>query len=90
MTDTAIALVAAILGSGGLGAGITAWITNRGGPENRLIDQLQEMVDDLRKTNADAQRREAVLMNYAWECQRHINDGKPPPPPRWPNDLITR
>ena len=98
MSEAAIvALIATIVGSGGIGAAITAWVTNRGTPENKLIDQLQEVVDQQRAINAEqresveaAQRREASFLNYIWELQGHINSAKPPPPPSWPDDLITR
>jgi len=98
MSDTTIALlITAVLGSGGVGAGITAWIANRGNPENRLIDQLQEIIDQQRAINAEqreaveaAQRREASFLNYIWTLQGHINTRKPPPPPSWPDELVAR
>lgn len=95
-----VTLILGALGSGGIGAVVSAWIMKRPDPvlrENSLIDQLQEMLEagrvrevESKREARESQRREASLLNYVWTLQRHINSGQPPPPPQWPDDLIAR
>lgn len=63
-----------------------------------LIDQLQEERDtDRTKNAADIARltdrmdgmehRERLLLDYVEDLRMHISNGRPPPPPQWPEGL---
>jgi hypothetical protein len=55
----------------------------------QMIDQHQEDIVELRKEIARLQRQVRVQGDYIGVLRRHIGDGQPPPPPAWPESLIT-
>ena len=84
--------VVAVIGFGG--AWLTSKIQNKGRPENVLIDQLQEeltrhssRISSLESEQTKAKKRERIRDDYINKLRRHIEDGNPPPPPAWPDDL---
>ena len=88
-------LVAALLGTGGIGAPIRSNIP-KGTRENALIDQYQEhsreqdaAIASLQSAVRALQRREHVRDDYIMLLRQHIAEGKPPPPPSFPPALIT-
>jgi hypothetical protein len=54
-----------------------------------MIDQLQEEMGTLRREVADLRRTQRLQGDYIGELRRHIADGHPPPPPPFPQGLIT-
>lgn len=87
-----VALALALLGSGGLATIVVELIrrsATKGNRENVFIDQLQEERMRLTELVDKGQSREALLWQYAFELQLHINNGNPPPPPPWPAGLIS-
>jgi hypothetical protein len=88
MPTIVVALIAGV-------AGIAVAILNRGGArENALIDQLQEQVETALKRAAatDARldaslRRERIRDDYIHTLRDHIDQGKKPPSPPWPEGL---
>lgn len=56
---------------------------------NQLLDQHQEDIVALRAQVARLERNQRIQGDYIGELRRHIADGQPPPPPAWPEGLIT-
>ncbi|MDF2045161.1 hypothetical protein P2P98_03225 [Microbacterium sp. Kw_RZR3] len=81
MPTIVVALIAGI-------AGIAVAILNRGGArENALIDQLQEQVNSLETRLNASLRRERIRDDYIHTLRDHIDQGKKPPSPPWPDGL---
>jgi cell division protein FtsB len=55
----------------------------------KMIDQMQEDVAELRREVATLQRQVRIQGDYIGVLRRHIGDGQPPPPPSWPDGLIS-
>jgi ribosomal protein S4 len=55
----------------------------------QMIDQHQEENAELRKQIAALQKQTRIQGDYIGQLRKHIADGQPPPPPAWPNGLIT-
>jgi cytochrome c553 len=55
---------------------------------NELIDQLQEERKETRVRLTGLEVRELIRDDYIHALRQHITDGKPPPPPTWPEALI--
>lgn len=55
----------------------------------QMIDQHQEDIVELRKEVAQLRRTQRIQGDYIGQLRKHIADGQPPPPPAWPDGLIT-
>ncbi|GAB1642520.1 hypothetical protein [Krasilnikovia sp. MM14-A1259] len=55
----------------------------------QLLNERQEEVASLRKELSESRRRERIQGDYIGVLRRHIADGDSPPPPAWPDGLIT-
>jgi hypothetical protein len=55
----------------------------------QLLNEHQEDLADLRKEMAEMRRTQRIQGDYIGSLRRHIADGNPPPPPAWPDGLIT-
>lgn len=55
----------------------------------QMIDQHQEDIAALRQEVADLRRNQRIQGDYIGKLRRHIADSQPPPPPDWPDGLIT-
>lgn len=86
-------IVAAITAFGVL---VSAYLTNQ--VSNRklksdtglmLLDQHQEDIAALRMRVAQLERNQRIQGDYIGHLRKHIADGQPPPPPAWPDGLIT-
>lgn len=55
----------------------------------QMIDQHQEDIAALRKEVAELRRTVRIQGDYIGQLRRHVADGNPPPPPTWPDGLIT-
>lgn len=55
----------------------------------QMIDQHQEDIAELRKEVAALRRTQRIQGDYIGQLRKHIADGNPPPPPAWPDGLIT-
>ncbi len=54
-----------------------------------LLNEHQEEIAALRKELAEVRRTQRIQGDYIGQLRRHIADGNPPPPPAWPEGLIT-
>lgn len=93
-----VALAVAVVGA--LGSG--GYFAARGKNKTDLLDQYQEDRKsdrdrmDKQDVKIEAQdskiqtllRREITMRNYVLELRRHIDEGKPPPPPAMPAELM--
>lgn len=55
----------------------------------QLLNEHQEEIASLRKELADVRRTQRIQGDYIGQLRRHIADGSPPPPPAWPEGLVT-
>lgn len=78
-TETLLAILA-ILGGGGLFATVVgkAFPQREGASVRRAANQ---------KDIADLQNDMRILSDYVHDLREHIANGKPPPPPDWPEGL---
>ncbi len=79
-----------------LGVVVAAYFTYRGSNRklrsdagHQMIDQHQEEIAALRVEVAALRRTQRIQGDYIGVLRRHIADGQPPPPPAWPEGLIT-
>ncbi|MCT2085030.1 hypothetical protein M3D75_02770 [Microbacterium enclense] len=69
-------------------AAVIVALLNRGGArENALIDQLQEQVASVSARLDASLRRERIRDDYIHTLRDHIDQGKKPPSPPWPDGL---
>lgn len=66
---------------------VSQWQQLYNGQEQRHKD-LEGKVEAVERRLDAATRRERMRDDYIMELRQHIADGKPPPPPAWPADLI--
>lgn len=79
---------------GGLFGLAVALINKRGTRESTFITQLQAQITQqaaditlLQQNQNASYRRERVRDDYIHLLRGYIADGKPPPPPDWPDEL---
>jgi hypothetical protein len=54
-----------------------------------LLNEHQEELVILRARIATLEKTQRIQGDYIGRLRRHIADGQPPPPPGWPDSLIT-
>jgi hypothetical protein len=91
LLTTGLGPLLALLGA--LGAAyLTYRVSNRklrSDSGHQMIDQLQEELKGVRAELAASQRANRLQGDYIGVLRRHIANGDPPPPPAWPEGLIT-
>jgi hypothetical protein len=55
----------------------------------QLLNEHQEEIAELRKELNALRRMQRIQGDYIGALRRHIADGSPPPPPAWPEGLVT-
>jgi hypothetical protein len=55
----------------------------------QLLNEHQEEIAALRQEVAALRKMQRLQGDYIGQLRRHIADGSPPPPPAWPDGLIT-
>lgn len=78
------------------GVVVAAYLTYRGSNRklrsdsgHQMIDQHQEDIASLRSRVAQLERVQRIQGDYIGVLRRYINDGGSPPPPPYPDGLIT-
>ncbi|MFI7547198.1 hypothetical protein [Actinoplanes sp. NPDC049599] len=94
MTPTQLTIIVTVIPA--VGAGLGAWFgymalrrNNRTDNAQKMIDQHQEDIGVLRTRVGQLERTQRIQGDYIGQLRRHIADGNPPPPPAWPQGLIT-
>lgn len=79
-----------------LGVITAAWFTYRGSNRKlqsdsgmQLLNERQEEVATLRAENRTLRTEGRVKDDYIAVLRRHIADGQAPPPPPWPDSLVS-
>jgi hypothetical protein len=86
-------LIAVLTVAGSSGAGYLTYLVSRkkqrSDSSQQMIDQHQEDILEMRGQIRTLQRQMRIQGDYIGQLRRHIADGQPPPPPAWPEGLIT-
>lgn len=89
--DPIVGVVLTVVG-GVVAALLTYRVSNRklkSDTGQQMIDQHQEDITSLRVRVAQLEKTQRIQGDYIGQLRMHIADGKPPPPPKWPDGLIT-
>ena len=87
MDETLIASIAATC-AGLAGVVVSKWLPQRGTTEDALIGRLTARLDDVEGRVGVLEARERALLGYVSVLRFHIDSGKGPPAPDWPEGLL--
>ena len=87
MDETLIASIAATC-AGLAGVVVSKWLPQRGTTEDALIGRLTARLDDVEGRVEVLETRERALLGYVSVLRFHIDSGKGPPAPDWPEGLV--
>lgn len=87
MDETLIASIAATC-AGLAGVVVSKWLPQRGTTEDALIGRLTARLDDVEGRVEVLETRERALLGYVSVLRFHIDSGKGPPAPDWPEGLL--
>ena len=87
MDETLIASIAATC-AGLAGVVVSKWLPQRGTTEDALIGRLTARLDDVEGRVEVLETRERTLLGYVSVLRFHIDSGKGPPAPDWPEGLL--
>ena len=87
MDETIIASIAATC-AGLAGVLVSKWLPQRGTTEDAMIGRLLARLDDVEGRLGVLEARERALLGYVSVLRFHIDSGKGPPAPDWPEGLV--
>ena len=87
MDETLIASIAATC-AGLAGVVVSKWLPQRGTTEDALIGRLTARLEDVEDRLGLLEARERSLLGYVSVLRFHIDSGKGPPAPDWPEGLL--
>ena len=87
MDETIIASIAATC-AGLAGVIVSKWLPQKGSTEDALIGRLTDRLEDVEDRLALLEARERSLLGYISALRFHIDSGKGPPAPDWPEGLL--
>ena len=87
MDETIIASIAATC-AGLAGVIVSKWLPQKGSTEDALIGRLTARLDDVEGRLGVLEARERALLGYVSVLRFHIDSGKGPPAPDWPEGLL--
>ena len=87
MDETLIASIAATC-AGLAGVVVSKWLPQKGSTEDALIGRLTDRLEDVENRLALLETRERSLLGYVSVLRFHIDSGKGPPAPDWPEGLL--
>ncbi len=87
MDETLIASIAATC-AGLAGVLVSKWLPQKGSTEDALIGRLTARLDDVEGRLGLLEARERALLGYVSILRFHIDSGKGPPAPDWPEGLL--
>ncbi|WP_176227985.1 hypothetical protein [Escherichia coli] len=87
MDETIIASIAATC-AGLAGVIVSKWLPQKGSTEDAMIGRLMGRLDDVEGRVEVLEARERSLLGYVSVLRFHIDSGKGPPAPDWPEGLL--
>ena len=87
MDETIIASIAATC-AGLAGVIVSKWLPQKGSTEDAMIGRLMTRLDDVDGRVGVLEARERALLGYVSVLRFHIDSGKGPPAPDWPEGLL--
>ena len=87
MDETIIASIAATC-AGLAGVIVSKWLPQKGTTEDAMIGRLMGRLDDVEDRVEVLETRERALLGYVSVLRFHIDSGKGPPAPDWPEGLL--
>ena len=87
MDETIIASIAATC-AGLAGVIVSKWLPQKGSTEDALIGRLSDRLKDVEVRVGVLEARERALLGYVSVLRFHIDSGKGPPAPDWPEGLL--
>ena len=87
MDETLIASIAATC-AGLAGVLVSKWLPQKGSTEDAMIGRLLARLDDVEGRLGLLEARERALLGYVSVLRFHIDSGKGPPAPDWPEGLV--
>ena len=87
MDETIIASIAATC-AGLAGVIVSKWLPQKGSTEDAMIGRLMGRLDDVEGRVEVLEARERALLGYVSVLRFHIDSGKGPPAPDWPEGLV--
>ena len=87
MDETLIASIAATC-AGLAGVLVSKWLPQKGTTEDAMIGRLLARLDDVEGRVGVLEARERALLGYVSVLRFHIDSGKGPPAPDWPEGLV--
>ena len=87
MDETIIASIAATC-AGLAGVVVSKWLPQKGSTEDALIGRLAARLEDVEDRVCTLEARERALLGYVSVLRFHIDSGKGPPAPDWPEGLV--
>lgn len=87
MDETIIASIAATC-AGLAGVVVSKWLPQKGSTEDALIGRLTDRLEDVENRLGVLEARERSLLGYVSVLRFHIDSGKGPPAPDWPEGLL--
>ena len=87
MDETIIASIAATV-AGLAGVVVSKWLPQKGSTEDAMIGRLMTRLDDVEGRVGVLEARERALLGYVSVLRFHIDSGKGPPAPDWPEGLV--
>ena len=87
MDETIIASIAATC-AGLAGVVVSKWLPQKGSTEDAMIGRLMGRLDDVEGRVEVLEARERSLLGYVSVLRFHIDSGKGPPAPDWPEGLV--
>ena len=87
MDETIIASIAATC-AGLAGVVVSKWLPQKGSTEDALIGRLTDRLEDVENRLGLLEARERSLLGYVSVLRFHIDSGKGPPAPDWPEGLL--
>lgn len=78
----------AATGAGLVGVLASKWLPQKGSTEDALIGRLTARLEDVEGRVGVLEARERALLGYVSVLRFHIDSGKGPPAPDWPEGLL--
>ena len=86
--DSMLTASLAATGAGLVGVLASKWLPQKGSTEDAMIGRLMTRLEDVEDRVCTLESRERALLGYVSVLRFHIDSGKGPPAPDWPEGLV--